>query len=117
MDRQEALDGLELDQSFLLDDEVGPVAAVEASGFVEHGNRDLAGESDAAIMKFKGQAGFIGSSSPGPTVLCTSMAQPMTLLTSALGRASMSWARASRRPVSRQSPARCVEEFAILQPV
>ena len=44
MDRQQVLDRFELDQQLVLDDQIGPVAAVEASGFVEHGNRDLAGE-------------------------------------------------------------------------
>jgi hypothetical protein len=60
MDRQEVIDGLELQHKLLFDDDVESVAAVEHDPLVHHRQRPLPREAQARERQLMAQAFFIG---------------------------------------------------------
>jgi hypothetical protein len=59
MDWGELVDGFELKENFILDDQVGSEAAIESEVFVTDGDFLLRGDRETSIGEFEGEAFLI----------------------------------------------------------
>ncbi len=80
---QDALDGFQLQENAVSDNDVGEIGLVQADVFVEQDERDLPFEFQAGVFQLPAEAVAIGCfQQAGAELRCTLMARPMMRLVS-----------------------------------